>query len=250
MTTDSSQVSSFDADSFYIVEREPGHTQFDLPLWTATSPAAIGLAAPEGSPVERVDVPDVPGGFHLLNVLDGPSCDALVKLGEELGYHEDAPVSLPRSIRHNNNFNWVVDESIDGPIWERCKGFFETSTFSGLKPLGLNARFRFYRYGPGDFFDFHTDGAWPGSRVIDGELVNDAYGDRISEMTFLIFLSDGYVGGRTLFRTDHETTAAVATPKGAVLCFPHGMHPMHCVHSGEEIVSGYKYVIRTDVLYG
>ena len=37
--------------------------------------------------------------------------------------------------------------------------------------LGLNARFRFYRYGPGDYFLPHTDGSWPGSRVRDGQLV-------------------------------------------------------------------------------
>lgn len=250
MPTDSNRSDLPDLENFYIVEREPGHTQFDLPVWTNRHPGVLTLESPEDHSVERTELTDVPGGFQLMNVLSYRICDVLVHISEALGYHEDAPVSLPRHIRHNNNFNWVVDESIDGRIWDRCKDFFGLSSFSGLKPLGLNARFRFYRYDSGDFFDFHTDGAWPGSRVMDGRLVNDAYGDRVSEMTFLIFLSDGYEGGCTLFRTGEGATVPVATPKGAVLCFPHGMHPLHCVHSGEKIVSGQKYIIRTDVLYG
>jgi hypothetical protein len=41
----------------------------------------------------------------------------------------------------------------------------------------------------------------------------------------------------------------VRTPAGSVLCFPHGMHPLHCIHSSEPIFSGVKYIIRTDVLF-
>ena len=69
-------------------------------------------------------------------------------------------------------------------------------------------------------------------------------------MTALIFLSDGYEGGRTLFYTGATSIVPVPTPKGAILCFPHGMHPLHCVHAGEEVTAGHKYIIRTDVLYG
>lgn len=236
-------------DHFYVVAREAGHTAFDLPVWASHAAGTVRFDTVDCEAIERVDHPEVPGAFQLLNALSDDECDQIVRISDDLGYHEDAPVSLPRRIRHNNNFNWIVDESVDGPIWDRCKDFFETSTFSGEKPVGLNARFRFYRYGPGDFFAPHTDGAWPGSRVVNGELVADAYGDRISEMTFLIFLSDGYEGGRTLFQIAPDTYETIATPKGAVLCFPHGMHPDHCIHGGEEVTAGEKYIIRTDVLY-
>jgi hypothetical protein len=213
-------------------------------------PGAVRYYQRPAAVIERKDLSEVPGAFHLLNVLSDEECDRFVQIGEALGYHGDAPVSLSRSIRHNDNCNWIVDESVDGPIWDRCRGFFGVSLFDGRRPLGLNARFRFYRYGRGDFFDPHTDGAWPGSRVVDGQLVTDAYGDRLSQMTALIFLSDGYEGGRTLFHTGPTSIAPVQTPKGAILCFPHGMHPQHCVHAGEVVTAGRKYIIRTDVLYG
>ena len=72
-------------------------------------------------------------------------------------------------------------------------------------------------------------------------------------MTFLLLLSDGYPGGRTLLyppRTGAPPReVAVRTRKGAALCFPHGEHPLHCLHAGERVGAGRKYVIRTDILF-
>jgi predicted 2-oxoglutarate/Fe(II)-dependent dioxygenase YbiX len=250
MNIDAGQITSCGGADFFVVAREAGHTDLNLPVWTCTEPGGISYHEKLAAVTERKDVRGVPGVFHLLNVLSDEECDRFVQISEALGYHGDAPVSLPRRIRHNNNFNWIVDESVDGPIWDRCRRFFRVSEFDGQRPLGLNARFRFYRYVAGDFFNPHTDGAWPGSRVINGQLVADAYGDRLSQLTALIFLSDGYEGGHTLFHMGPTSIVPVHTPKGAILCFPHGTHPQHCVHAGEEVTAGRKYIVRTDVLYG
>ncbi len=236
--------------TFFVAAREPGHEESDLPTWASAGSGSVHFDSNPDKTVTCQNVVDVPGAFQLLNVLSNQECDRFVEISEALGYHGDAPVSLPRSIRHNYNVNWIVDDSIDRVIWDRCHEHFGPSSFDHQQPVGINARFRFYRYTEGDYFSPHTDGAWPGSRVIDGRVVADAYGDRFSQMSFLIFLSDGYEGGRTLFQTGPHVVATIHTPKGAVLCFPHGMHPQHCVHAGEEIISGQKYIIRTDVLYG
>jgi predicted 2-oxoglutarate/Fe(II)-dependent dioxygenase YbiX len=243
------RITACGGSEFYVVTREPGHIDTELPTWTSVKPGSIQFKSNPETPIIRHELTEVPGGFQLLNVLSNLECDQFIKISDMLGYHGDSPVSLPRSVRHNNNFNWVVDESIDGAIWDRCQNMFEASTLDGQRSLGLNARFRFYRYSVGDFFSPHSDGAWPGSRVINGQLVADAYGDRISQMTFLLFLSDGYEGGRTLFHTSPTTVASVHTLKGAALVFPHGMHPQHCIHAGEEVTRGQKYIIRTDVLF-
>lgn len=250
MNLNPSQTTSCGGANFYVVGKEPGHTAPDLPVWTSIEPGSVSFDESPVAAIERKDLSEVPGAFHLLNVLSVEECDRFMQISEALGYHDDAPVSLSRRVRHNDNFNWIVDESVDGPIWDRCRSFFAPSLFDGRHPLGLNARFRFYRYGKGDFFNPHTDGAWPGSRVVDGRLLADAYGDRLSQMTALIFLSDGYGGGRTLFQTGPASIVPVHTPKGAILCFPHGRHPQHCVHAGEVVTAGQKYIIRTDVMYG
>ncbi|MYM62344.1 2OG-Fe(II) oxygenase [Pseudomaricurvus sp. HS19] len=251
-------------DDFYVVAYEPGAENPALPTWANRHLNPAGLI--EDYPTARISrqpVADVPGAFQLLNVLTPKECEALIGLSEALGYLPDAAVSLPRRVRHNDNVVWVTDADTDRIIWQRVAGFLQQDAedYDGNQPLGINARFRFYRYGEGDYFAFHTDGAWPGSRVQAEELVANAYPDRYSCMTFLIFLSDDFDGGETRFLVDGGTgnqrsrsgserrQVDVRTPAGGVLCFPHGMHPWHCVHSSVPITRGTKYVIRTDTLF-
>lgn len=237
-------------DGFYVVAREPGQERTDLPTWADSRAGNIRFEPPEEIRPRRVDVDNVPGAFQLLGLLSEAECEQFVEVSCRLGYHEDAPVSLPHSVRHNTNFNWIVDEAIDETLWRRCEPLIPERV-GGQRAVGLNARFRFYRYECGDFFKPHTDGAWPGSRVIDGVLHHDAYGDRLSQMTCLLFLTGGFEGGETVFYPGgDEEPVAVATPKGAGLFFPHGYHPQHCVHAGARVSAGLKVIIRTDVLFG
>ena len=74
--------------------------------------------------------------------------------------------------------------------------------------------------------------------------------NRWSQMTFLILLSEDFEGGETQFwvnkdnptkpakTAENATLINVRTPAGSVLCFPHGMHPLHCLHSSEKITQG------------
>ena len=251
-------------DKFYVVAYEPGADNPRIPTWANRDSNPCALATDYSwEEVQFIKLAGVPAAFQLLNVLSMSECRRMIEMSESLGYLKDAAVSLPREIRHNDNVVWVTDEQTDGLIWQRVAPFFEkTSKISqGKKPLGLNARFRFYRYGTGDFFKFHSDGAWPGSRVIEEELVANAYADRFSMMTFLLYLNDNYQGGATRFQVNARNSEEPAryynevnevdvyTPAGAALCFPHGRHPQHCIHSGETILEGTKYIIRTDVLY-
>ncbi len=248
-------------EEFYVVTREPGFGPTPLPTWTDRPGAVKPFEERPEAAVYRVDIPEVPGAFQLMNVLSESEANRLVEIAEFLGFHPDAPVSLPHDVRHNDNLNWVVSDHIDGVLWERCRDLL-TDRVGEQHAVGINARFRFYRYGLGDYFSPHTDGAWPGSRVVDDVLVADAYGDRYSQYSYLLFLNEGYEGGRTQFLVsrrelgkpardqDDVNLVSVRTPRGAALCFPHGTHPQHCVHASEKISLGTKYIIRTDVLYG
>ena len=250
-------------DNFYVVAKEPGAEHPALPTWANRVANPALLEEDADWKISRVDIPEVPGAFQIRNVLSREECDRLINLTEALGYLEDAAVSLPRQVRHNNNVTWVVDELTDGILWERTREFMTDpdNIFQGKKPVGINARFRFYRYEEGDYFKKHIDGDWPGSRVIDNELIHDAYPDRWSKMTFLVLLSEDFEGGATQFWVNKEDPGKPAhyereankidirTPAGSVLCFPHGRHPMHCLHSSEQITKGVKYIIRTDVLF-
>ena len=250
--------------SFYVVAYEAGAENPSLPTWANRDINPAGLHENDSlDRLTRKDITDVPGAYQLLDVFLPEECRNLITLSEDLGYLKDAAVSLPREIRHNDNVVWVADAKTDHIIWQRVAPLIERNLdlFDGKRPVGLNARFRFYRYGSGDFFKFHTDGSWPGSRVIDGRLITNAYPDRLSQMTFLIFLNDDFEGGATRFLIDADDMLQPArygsrtqhidirTPVGGVLCFPHGNHSLHCMHSGETITRGVKYIIRTDVLF-
>ena len=246
---------------FFIVAHEPGAEHPALPTWAnrEANPAILEDSPPQ---VSRRSVNEVPGTFHLLNLLSKVECDRLIALTEALGYLPDAAVSLPRAIRHNDNVTWVADETTVDRLWQRAApqlGHLQHEHF-GKRAVGLNARFRFYRYREGDFFKPHTDGAWPGSAVQGDQLITDAFGDRYSQLSLVLFLSDDFDGGRTEFFVDPRNPglpardprvadiAQVATPAGAAICFPHGLHPLHCLHSSETITRGTKYIIRTDIL--
>lgn len=247
--------------AFFIVAREAGAEHPALPTWASRvdNPAAL---EPGARAVERVEVAGVPGAFQLLHAFTPAECNRLVELTEALGYLPDAAVSLPRSIRHNDNLTWVTDDATTDILWRRCSDAANATPglFKGKRAVGLNGRFRFYRYGVGDYFAPHTDGAWPGSRVVGDELIGNAFDDRWSQLSFVAFLSDGFEGGRTVFyvsaddptrparQGERAQEIAVTTPLGAALCFPHGLHRLHCLHSSEPITSGTKYIIRSDIL--
>ncbi|WP_372742240.1 2OG-Fe(II) oxygenase [Neptunomonas sp.] len=251
---------------FYIAARESGSIRNDLPLWGSRveNPLLLqALQATSQQAVSRIEVAGVPGAFQLLNLLTCEECKAFVDAAETMGFTEDASVSLGRNVRHNMNLNWIVDSATERLIWSRAATRFsdDTTHFWAKEPLGLNQRFRFYRYEKGDFFSMHTDGAWPGSQIINGQPVADAFGDRYSLYTFLIFLNDDFVGGETQFMVDKNdptrparktldaSLKGIRTPAGGALCFPHGTHPLQCLHASEEVTKGKKYIIRTDVLF-
>lgn len=241
-----------------VVTYEYGHTGRSLPTWACTEAGSIEFE-PFSPVVTCKMLPDVPGAFVLENVLSSSECDQLVSITEAMGFDPDAPVSLPHDFRHMDNVNWVVHHTIAATLFDRTVKVLPAHAAEvapGAEAIGLNARFRCYRYREGDYFMPHTDGSWPGSLVSKSgtgelELHRDAWGDRWSQYTFLILLSDDYQGGQTLFypRGVDDGPIGIKTPKGGALCFPHGNHPMHLKHAGEKVTSGVKRMIRTELLY-
>jgi hypothetical protein len=61
-----------------------------------------------------------------------------------------------------------------------------------------------------------------------------------SYYTFMIYLNDGYEGGETKF-----ASGEIIRPKtGTALIFEHRQR-----HEGAALISGIKYVLRSDIMY-
>jgi len=120
-------------------------------------------------------------------------------------------------------------------MWQRIKNFVP-STFKGHEVIGINERFRFLRYNPGDFFAPHMDGSYRRDN-----------GDR-TYLTIQLYLNEGFKGGATTFlkrvEKSDEGDVEVVPKTGSILIFQHDLY-----HEGSRLIKGRKYTVRTDILY-
>lgn len=100
----------------------------------------------------------------------------------------------------------------------------------GWKLVGANERLRCYEYQAGQYFARHMDGAFVRNR------------DEQSFYTFMVYLNNEFTGGETRFLVEPEK--CIVPEVGMALLF---QHPI--IHEGCEVLSGTKYVIRTDLMY-
>ena len=122
-------------------------------------------------PIVKTSLPYVQDSFLLENILSMKECDRLIAAAESAGYHPDEPLAgQPGESILAHACVWVVDHTLERRLFERVKDFLPTYEQEGkggevetLQPLGLNRRFRFYRYVPGRYYRPHIDGAWPSS---------------------------------------------------------------------------------------
>ena len=159
-------------------------------------------------------------------------CAALVARIEALG-PEVAPITTGRGFEmrpdvRNNARVMFDDVDLAARLFARLAPL-APPVLCGLRLVGLNERFRGYRYTPGQRFAPHYDGAF----------VRDAR--ERSLLTFLLYLDHGCVGGATGF-LEHDVEIAPA--RGAAVWFQHAL-----LHEGAPVAAGVKYVLRSDVMY-
>ncbi len=178
--------------------------------------------------------------FTLDHILTPEECAEYITFTENIGY-TDAPINTMRGfqirpdIRNNQRVILDVPERALN-LWQRVSNYIP-NTMGRWQAVGLNERFRFYRYDPGQRFALHHDGSY---QRPNGEE---------SLLTFMIYLNEGFDGGATRFHLprryyEHLPTMDVVPVTGMALCFVHEL-----VHEGASVIQGRKYVLRSDVMY-
>jgi len=179
--------------------------------------------------------------FTISDVLSLKECEDLIARGEGIGF-EAATVAVssgPRLMSNVRNNDRVTfdDPSLANLLWERIKDNVP-GEIDGAVAAGLNERLRFYRYDPSQRFNAHRDG------------VVERSAREKTRLTFMVYLNDGYEGGQTIFYTEtrvnnlREVAATVQGVTGMGLVFAHEWW-----HEGAKVLSGRKYVLRSDVIY-
>jgi hypothetical protein len=168
--------------------------------------------------------------FTVANFFSQAECQEAIRRAEAIGF-DAAPINTAfgpqiRSDVRNNSRVMVDDHELASALWERCRDYLPLRLPDG-RAVGINERFRYYRYDVGQQFDWHFDGAF-----------ERASGER-SRLTFMIYLNAGFRGGETTFED-----AEIVPAEGLALFFWHAIR-----HKGQPVTHGRKYVLRTDVMY-
>jgi len=182
----------------------------------------------------------------LYNVYTSEECEKLIADTEAIGY-------IPAVVNIGNNAEiydpdyrrsdrCLVDSfEYADDLWRRVKEHIPATFGNPYGPhikrtvVGINERFRFLRYNPGDFFKAHWDGCYRRDN-----------GDR-TYLTIQLYLNEGFKGGATTFLYDDNGTdkdVAVVPKTGMVLVFQHDIY-----HEGSLLKEGRKYAVRSDILY-
>ena len=166
-----------------------------------------------------------------LNVIDDllskDECKYLIDFAEKQGFKEvDRGIANYFRVEFDND--WLANMLGQRLISRNCM----TAVWNGSKVVGLNNHFRVSKYDPGMKFDIHKDG-----------FNVDTKGNR-SVMTLNIFINEEFEGGETDFFHENKTFRFSAKPKtGRAALFDSQQY-----HCGNKVVSGYKYLLRTDIM--
>ena len=166
------------------------------------------------------------------DVLSPAECAATIAKIEELG-PEAAPITtsagfVMRPDVRNNDRVIFDSEQLAADLFRRIVPSIPPR-IANMAPVGANERFRCYRYKPGQQFKPHFDGSFRRNEREE------------SLLTLMVYLNDGFEGGQTAF-LDFDVTAIPRA--GSVLLFQHRM-----LHEGCQVISGTKYVLRSDVMF-
>jgi len=157
-------------------------------------------------------------------------CANLIRFSEEQGYEESfikvqSAMKLVSGIRHSYRFIHY-NNNFANQWWLKLKTYCPLDLDATLA-VGIHERFRFYKYQSGHRFDRHKDTRY--TRTADEK----------SKLSFVLYLNESFEGGVTAFDT------LTITPKtGRLLYFKQNLY-----HEGTPVLSGTKYVIRSEVMY-
>lgn len=172
-----------------------------------------------------------PGIYTIADFFSQAECRTHIDATEAQGY-EAATINTRKGtiaapdIRNNSRL--IVDDTAAATsLWARLRPSIP-AFLDGRQAIGLNERFRFYRYATAEHFAGHVDAPY-----------QRANGQK-SLLTFMVYLNQDFTGGETMF-----PDRLIRPETGLCLVFRHELF-----HEGRPVIDGVKYVLRSDVMFG
>ena len=170
--------------------------------------------------------------FVIESFLSNKECEDLIVIAENIGFEEakvqngEGSQTMMKSIRNNDRILYK-NEQLATNLFNKSKQFLLQERDNVIL-LDLNEMLRFYKYNSGQRFKMHRDGSYNRNE------------SESSLYTFMIYLNDNFEGGETEF----QNLFTIKPKQGDLLVF---YHPLK--HEGKVLISGTKYVLRSDVMY-
>jgi len=182
--------------------------------------------------------------LYIDNFLTKETCQELIDLSEKKGYDEadisyNTGAKMNKEYRNNSrclykdeNLRLKLETLLSNHIPKTQMLIGEGGVVKHLPFLRLSGNFRFYKYLPGEEFKKHRDS----NQIEEGG---------VSLITVLFYLNSAEEGGETgIYDYTLPEKLLVEAKEGRVLMFNHTV-----AHTGEKLVKGTKYVLRTDLIY-
>ncbi len=164
------------------------------------------------------------GIFSVPTFLTPDECERHISAAKVAGFEPATIASSSGAVREplirNNDRIITDDEALSAAIWARLASHVPRF-MNGRQAWGLNERWRFYRYHPGQQFAGHVDAPFV-----------RANGEK-SLLTLLLYLNDDFEGGETTF-----SDLVIQPELGMALLFRHELF-----HGGRPLLRGTKYVL-------
>lgn len=181
-------------------------------------------------------------------------CEVFVKESEAPPYGCEEAYGTSH-IKVAGLYNTIEDHDMAATIFERIAPFIPEHIIPGWTAVGVNESFRILKYLVGEDFPVHVDPDY--SRPYG----HPQYGE-VSFLTLIVYLNGDFCGGHTVFyddagsdkiNNDNANTNLckygsecnkIKPATGTAVMFKHDTY-----HASENIESGVKYALRTDVMF-
>jgi len=196
------------------------------------------LETPNIEKIQLLNISKTKTCFLLTNVLSKRECDILINASEKQGFEKAENYCWMYNDRFNDRF-MSDDEELAKFLWKRIDPFIPQD-IHGWTKNSLNYRWRYCKYGPGQYFGMHADGAFRPTPSLS------------SALTFMLYLNsagESFTGGSTNFYTykDRKLKQEVVPAAGTAIVFIQEDNDM--IHDGGKLQSGTKYILRSDIMF-
>lgn len=174
--------------------------------------------------------------FIIRNLFSKKECTKLLAAAESHGF---GVTDYPQDYRGNLRLI-TTDFALTKAVYERISPLLPTSVKESRQtwvPFNLNEKWRLAKYYPGHYFLAHVDAYYKPSQY------------EKSMYTVNIYMNNDYEGGHTRFLNQGSDLDFEILPEpGMAVVFRQPPHSS-IRHDGDVVVSGVKYLFRTDAMY-